>query len=105
MLVLPTPGEAPAGSLRSLIRPVPAPDRATPASPQAGSPDVAGRQEGGVAEGRQRARVRGTMDTIPPTHLTLLLQRYRQRDESSAGINYSGYDLFWPDGRPVRAGL
>ncbi len=45
------------------------------------------------------------MDALTPTHLTLLLQRCPQRDASSAGISYSGYDLFWPDGRPVRAGL
>jgi hypothetical protein len=45
------------------------------------------------------------MSGIHPTELTVLFRRQQSRDEASGNIVYSGYDIFWPDGRPVRVGL
>ncbi len=41
----------------------------------------------------------------PPREVTILLQRRRERDEATDKVNYSGYDILWPDGRPVGIGL
>jgi hypothetical protein len=45
------------------------------------------------------------MSGLHPTELTALFRQRRERDEVGAGIAYSGYDIFWPDGRPVCVGL
>ena len=37
--------------------------------------------------------------------ITVLLRRRRERDDSSDRVQYSGYDIFWPDGRRVSTGL
>jgi hypothetical protein len=34
-----------------------------------------------------------------------MLQRRRERDASNETIRYTGYDIYWPDGRPVSVGL
>jgi len=39
------------------------------------------------------------------TELTFILQRCAARDAASDRIVYSGYDIAWPDGRPVSIGL
>jgi hypothetical protein len=40
-----------------------------------------------------------------PTDITVLLTRRRERDDANDRIVYSGYDIHWPDGRPVSIGL
>src|SRR5262249_17784435 len=47
----------------------------------------------------------GTMHGFHPTELTVVFRRQQSRDDASGNITYSGYDIFWPDGRPVRVGL
>jgi hypothetical protein len=46
-----------------------------------------------------------TIQGLQPRELTVLLQRRRDRDASDQRINYAGYDIYWPDGRPVSVGL
>jgi hypothetical protein len=45
------------------------------------------------------------MDGFHPTELTILFRRQQSRDDTNGNISYSGYDIFWPDGQPVRVGL
>jgi hypothetical protein len=45
------------------------------------------------------------MSGLHPTELTALLRHCRERDEVGPGVAYSGYDVFWPDGRPAGVGL
>jgi hypothetical protein len=45
------------------------------------------------------------MNGFHPTELTILFRRQQSRDAASGNIVYSGYDIFWTDGRPVRVGL
>ncbi len=45
------------------------------------------------------------MHKVQPTELTVLLRRRRERDEAKQQIVYAGYDIYWPDGRPVSVGL
>jgi hypothetical protein len=40
-----------------------------------------------------------------PQQLTVVLTRRRERDEAADRVNYSGYDIHWPDGRSVTIGL
>lgn len=42
---------------------------------------------------------------LPPRELKVVLSRRRERDASSDRIEYSGYDIHWPDGRRVSTGL
>jgi hypothetical protein len=37
--------------------------------------------------------------------LTVLFRRDPARDQQKASIEYEGYELLWPDGRPVSVGL
>jgi hypothetical protein len=37
--------------------------------------------------------------------LTILFRRDPSRDRRNDNINFEGYQLFWPDGRPVAVGL
>jgi hypothetical protein len=45
------------------------------------------------------------MSGLHPTELIVLLRQRRERDEVGPGIAYWGYDIDWPDGRPVCVGL
>jgi hypothetical protein len=45
------------------------------------------------------------MNAILITELTVRLQPCKRRDVAEEGIPYFGYDILWPDGRPVRVGL
>jgi hypothetical protein len=40
-----------------------------------------------------------------PTELILLFQRRPGTEHARGGITSSEYDIFWPDGQPVRLGL
>jgi hypothetical protein len=39
------------------------------------------------------------------TELTVLFQRRPGTEQVRRGVAFSEYDIFWPDGRPVRLGL
>jgi hypothetical protein len=39
------------------------------------------------------------------TEVTVVLHRCRERDEATGQVSYSGYDISWPDGRPMSIGL
>jgi hypothetical protein len=45
------------------------------------------------------------MSFYRPTELTVLLKRRRERDQAGEQVRYRGYDVFWPDGRPVSTGV
>ena len=45
------------------------------------------------------------MNAILITELTVRLQPCKRRDIADDGITYFGYDILWPDGRPVRINL
>ncbi len=40
-----------------------------------------------------------------PRTLTILFRRDCSRDRQTSNIDYEGYELLWPDGRPVAVGL
>jgi hypothetical protein len=40
-----------------------------------------------------------------PTELTVLFQRRAGTEQVRRGVTFCEYDIFWPDGQPVRLGL
>jgi hypothetical protein len=44
-------------------------------------------------------------DPLEPIALTVVFQRRPEKDRAQDGIAFSGYDIHWPDGRPVTLGL
>jgi hypothetical protein len=49
----------------------------------------------------------GDLDSerMNPVALTVVLQRCPDKDGAKDGIHFAGYDIHWPDGRPVTLGL
>ena len=48
---------------------------------------------------------RGSAAAAPPRELFVVLKRRRERDAATEQAVYAGYDIYYPDGRPVAVGI